>query len=65
MFLRNKPSLAAGKWTQVAGCCASVNVPLESINKELAIEQAPSCQSLWLPCQALKTLQTLDHIGVW
>jgi hypothetical protein len=35
MCLRAEPSLAAGKWTQVAGCCASVDVPLVSSNKDL------------------------------
>jgi hypothetical protein len=45
MCQRGEPSLKAGMLTQVAGCYVSVNVPLESINKELAMEQAPSCRS--------------------
>jgi hypothetical protein len=32
------PFLAAGTWTQMAGCCDSVDVPLESTNKELAMD---------------------------
>jgi hypothetical protein len=63
MYQRGEPSLAAGMWSLVAGCCASVDVPLESTNKELAMEQASSCHS-GCPVKVCSCDDTPD-LGPW